>query len=102
VVVAAKVEPLLALELLLRNSIWAKSQLVVQRAEKLLNKRVRVLAIEEFRALVPVSIISDVRAFLKVVKVKMRGSSEVLLSMRVIALRPLMLLVDVRAEARLV
>ena len=96
---AAEVKPLLALELLLRNSIRTNPEFVVQRTEKLLNKRVGVLAIQEFRALIPISVIGDKRASFKVVEVEMRWSSKVLLSMGVVALRPLVFLVDVRAEA---
>ena len=98
-IMAAEVKPLLALELLLRNSIRTNPEFVVQRTEKLLNKRVGILAIQEFRALIPISVIGDKRASFKVVEVEMRWSSKVLLSMGVVALRPLVLLVDVRAEA---
>ena len=102
VVVAAQVESFLALELLVRHSIWARSQLVVQWAEELLHQRVRELAVEVVRALLPAAIVLDVRAALQIVKVEMRRPPEVLLAVRVVALRPLVLFVDVRAEAGLV
>ena len=59
---AAKVKPFLALELLFWDSVRAQSQFVVKRREKLLNERVSVLAVQEFRALVPVPIVGDERA----------------------------------------
>ena len=83
---AAEVKPLLALELLLRNSVRTESKFVVQWTKKLLNERVSVLAIKEFGALVPISIISDERASFKVVEVEMRRSSKVLLSVGVVTL----------------
>lgn len=61
-----------------------------------------VLAIEEFRALIPVPVVLDVRAFLKIVHVKLGRAAEVLLAVSVVALGPFVLLVDEGAEARLV
>lgn len=42
---ATQIEPLFALKLLLRNSVRARSQLVVEGAEELLNQGMAVLAI---------------------------------------------------------
>ena len=68
----------------------------------MLNQRMGVLAVQEVRALVPITIICHVRTFFEVVKVKVRRSSEVLLPMSIVAFRPLMLFVDVRTKTCLV
>lgn len=102
VVVAAQVESFLALELLVGHPVWAWPQLVVQWAEELLHERVRELAVKVVRALLPAAVVLHVRATLQIVKVEMRWPPEVLLAVRVVALRPLMLFVDVGAEAGLV
>ena len=62
----------------------------------------RILAVEEVGALVPATVVCHVRAFLEVTEEQMRGSSEILLPVSVVALRPLVLLIDVRTETRLV
>ena len=61
-----------------------------------------VLTIKLLVALVPVAVLSYVGAFLGVIKVHVRRPSKVLLSVSVIALRPLVLLVDVGTEAGLI
>lgn len=99
---AAKIKPFLALEFLFRHSIGAWSQLVVQRGEELLDQAVSVLALQEVGALVPVAIICHIGAPIQIIKVEMRGSPEILLSVSVVALGPLMLLVDVWAKTCLV
>ena len=57
VVVAAKIHPLLAIELLLWLPIRAKMQFIIQRTEELLNESVRVLAVEIVRTCVPATIV---------------------------------------------
>ena len=86
VVMAAQVESFLALELLVGHPVWARSQLVVQRAEELLHKRVRELAVEIVWTLLPAAIVLHVRAALQVVEVEMWWPPEVLLAVRVVAL----------------
>lgn len=62
----------------------------------------RILAIQVIRALIPTSIITYVWAFLQVMEEEMRWSSEVLLAMRIVALTPFMLFIDVWAKTSLV
>ena len=57
VVVAAKIHPLLAVELLLWLPIRAKMQFIIQRAEELLNESVRVLTVEVVRTCVPAAVV---------------------------------------------
>lgn len=102
VVVAAQVESFLALELLVGHPVWTRSQLVVQWAEELLHESVRELAVKVVWTLLPAAVVLHVRAALQIVKVEMRRPPEVLLAVRVVALGPLMLFVDVGAEAGLV
>ena len=59
---AAEVHPLLALILLVGQTIRTAVQLVVQRAEQLLDERVRVLAVQVVGALVPAAIVLHVWA----------------------------------------
>jgi len=97
-----KVKPLLTLTFQFWRTVRAGVQLVVQGAEQLLYQRVRILAVQEIRALVPAAVIFHIGTLVDIVKEEMRRTSEVLLAMGVVALRPLMLLVDIRAEARLI
>lgn len=100
---AAEVHPLLALILLVGQTIRTAVQLVVQWAEQLLNEGVRVLAVQVVRTLVPAAVVLHVRALFKVTnKVQVRRPPEVLLAVRIVAFRPLVLLVNVRAKARLI
>lgn len=56
------------------------------------------LTVQVVRAVVPGAVFDHVRAlFRQIVKI-LRGSSEVLLSVRVVAVRPLVLLIYVRTE----
>ena len=60
------------------------------------------LAVEVVGALLPAAIVLHIGAPLKEVKVEVRRPPEVLLTMSIVAFRPLMLLIDVRAKAGLV
>jgi hypothetical protein len=99
---ATKIQPLLALELLVRNAIRTRPQLVVQRAEELFHQCVGELAVEVVGALLPAAIVLHIGTPLKEIKVKVRRPPEVLLTMSIVAFRPLMLLIDVRAKASLI
>jgi hypothetical protein len=55
----AKIEPLLALELLIRNSIRAWSELVVEWTKELFDQSVSILAVKVVLALIPAAVISD-------------------------------------------
>ena len=99
---AAEVQSLFALKLLVWNTVWTWPKLVVEGTEELLNQRMRELTVKIVRALIPTSIILHISAPLQIIEVEMWRSPEVLLPVRVVALGPLMLLVDVRAEACLV
>jgi hypothetical protein len=63
---------------------------------------VGVLAVQVFRTLVPVAIVLYESALVEVVHVEVGWSAEVLLAVGVVALRPLVLLVDEWAETRFV
>ena len=77
--------------------------LVIERAEQLFDERVAVLTVEVVGTLVPAAVVLDVGAFLKrTYEVEVRRSPEVLLSMCIVTIGPLVLLVYNRAEARLV
>ena len=100
---ATEVHALLAVELLLRQSIGTAVHLIVERVEQLLDERVAVLTVEVVWTRVPAAIVLDVGAFLKrTYEVEVRRSPEVLLSMCIVTLGPLVFLVDNRTEARLV
>ena len=102
-IMAAEVHPLLTLVLLVGQTIRTAMQLVVQWTEQLLDESVRVLAVQVVGTLVPAAVVLHVRAFLKVAnKVQVRRPPEILLAMRVVAFGPLVLLINVRAKARLV
>lgn len=101
-VVTAEIQSLLALELLFWDAIGAGTELVVQRTEELLNEGVRELTVKVVGALLPAAVVLDVGATLQIVEVKVWWSPEVLLAMGVVALRPFVLLVDVRTKACLV
>ena len=102
-IMAAEVHALLALVLLVRQTIRTALQLVVQRAEQLLDERVRVLAVQVVGTLIPAAIVLHIWAFFKVAnKVQVWRPPEVLLAVRIVAFRPLVFLVYVRAKARLV
>ena len=62
----------------------------------------RVLAVQEVRALVPAPVIVNVSAFFGEIEEQMRRSSEILLAMGEVAFRPLVLLVNIRTEAGLI
>jgi hypothetical protein len=102
VIVTAQVETLLALELLVGHAVRTRTQLVVQRTEELLHQSVRKLAVQVVGTLLPAAILLHVGAPLQVVKVEVRRPPEVLLTMCIVAFGPLVLLVDVGAEACLV
>ena len=77
--------------------------LVIERAEQLFDERVAVLTVEVVGTLVPAAVVLDVGAFLKrTYEVEVRRSPEVLLSMGIVTIGPLVLLVYNGAEARLV
>jgi hypothetical protein len=99
---AAELSHLVALELTLTGLVWAISQLVMQRVEQSLNQRVRVLTLEIVLAVVPAAVVVDVWTPLRVVEIIIGWSSEVLLPMRVVAVAPLVLLIDAWAERCLV
>jgi hypothetical protein len=99
---AAELSHLIALELTLTGLVWAISQLVMQRVEQSLNQRVRVLTLEIVLAVVPAAVVVDVWTPLRVVEIIIGWSSEVLLPMRVVAVAPLVLLIDAWAERCLV
>ena len=99
---ATQILPLWALELFCGWSIGAQMQLVVQWTEQLLDQRVRILTLQEVMTLIPTSIIAHQGTFLHVVEEQVWWSSEILLSMSIIALRPLMLFVDIRTETCLI
>jgi hypothetical protein len=61
----------------------------------LLYQGVGVLALQKIRALVPITVICNIRALLQEVEIEMRRSPEVLLSMSIIALAPFVLFIDV-------
>ena len=82
--------------------VRAVPQLVMQWVEQSLNQRVGILAVQFVLALLPRAIIVDVRAALRVVEEGVRGSSEVLLSMCVVAFAPFVLLVNTRTEGSFV
>mgnify|MGYP000848793969 CR=1 FL=1 len=81
----AEVKPLLALEFLLRHSIWTLSQFVIQWTEQLFYKGVRILAFKKFGTLIPVAIIRHIWALVEKMEIKVWRSPKVLLSMSVIA-----------------
>ena len=64
----------------------------MQRIEECFNKRVRILTLQVVVALVPTPIFRDVWAPLRVVEEHVRGTSEVLLSVGVVALGPFVVL----------
>lgn len=103
VVVTAQVHSLLTVELLLWDAIRARVELVVERTEQLFNKGVAVLAVQVVRALVPVSIFLHVGTlFKRTDEVVLRRPPEVLLPVGVVAVGPLVFLVDHGTEAGLV
>ena len=55
----AEIEPLLALELLIRNSIRAWSKLVVEWTKELFDQSVSILTVKVVLTLVPTTVISD-------------------------------------------
>ena len=94
----AEVKPLLALEFLLRHSIWTLSQFVIQWTEQLFYKGVRILAFKKFGTLIPVAIIRHIWALVEKMEIKVWRSPKVLLSMSIIAFWPLMLLIYIWAK----
>jgi hypothetical protein len=60
------------------------------------------LALEVVFALLPAAVVIDLGTALRVVKIIIRRSTEVLLSMCVVAFTPLVLLIDARTERSLV
>jgi len=60
------------------------------------------LALEVVFALLPAAVVIDLGTALRVVEIIIRRSTEVLLSMCVVAFTPLVLLIDARAERSLV
>ena len=74
----------------------------MKRVEQDLDKRVRVLAIHFVFALDPGLFVVDLTAPLWQVEVVLRRPAEVLHSVGVVAVRPVVLLVEDRAEACLV
>jgi len=95
---ATKVLAFGALEFICGQAVRTSPQLEVERAEQLLDEGVRVLAVQEVVALVPTALVGDHGALLHEVEEQVGRPAEVLLSMCVVALGPLVLLVDVGAE----
>jgi hypothetical protein len=60
------------------------------------------LALEVVFALLPAAVVIDLGTALRVVEIIIRRSTEVLLSMCVVAFTPLVLLIDARTERSLV
>lgn len=60
------------------------------------------MALEVVFALLPAAVVIDLGTALRVVKIIIRRSTEVLLSMCVVAFTPLVLLIDARTERSLV
>ena len=81
----AKIKPFLALEFLLRHSIWTLSQFIVQWAKQLFYQSVRVLAFKKFGTLIPVAIVRNIWAFLEIMEIKVWRSPEILLSVGIVA-----------------
>ena len=102
VVVAAQVQPLLALEFVVGYAVRALAKLVVEWAVQLLDQRVAILALKLVGTLVPAAVILHILTPVQIVKIKVGWPSEILLSVREIALRPLVLFVDERAKTGLI
>jgi hypothetical protein len=77
-----------------RHSVFAISQFVVKWVKKSLDERVRVGAFKIVFTRVPVAILADRRAFFGLVKEHVGRSSEILLSVRIVALTPFVFLVN--------
>ena len=69
-------------------------QLVVERVEQDLNKRVRVLAVQVILAVDPTPVLVDRGTPFRVIEVRGRRPSRVLLAVSMLALTPLMFQVD--------
>ncbi len=100
-----------AVAVLLRR-VGALFLFIKKRVEDVLEQGVAVLAVKAFFALLPTTrvnadvalppIVEQIRALLRIVKVHVRCSPKVLLSVRVVALAPLVLGVNRGAKACLV
>ena len=83
---ATEIQSLLAFRLHLRNSLRTGVQFVVQGTVQLFNEGVRVLAVQEVRALVPAAVVLDIGAFFCEVEEKVGRPPEVLLTVCIITL----------------
>lgn len=89
----------LARHFLTRNLVSTFSNLKMKRVEQSLNQGMTVLTVQVVSTSFPAPILTNVLAALWVVVKRVRWPSEVLLPMRVVAFRPLVvLLVHQRAE----
>ena len=87
--VAAAFLLLSAFEFVCRSLVKAVHQLVVQWVVQDLDQSVRVFTLQLILAGIPGAIISDLGTALRVVKVEVRWSAEVLLPVCVVALAPI-------------
>lgn len=74
-----------ALELVSTRFLRAVAQLVVQWVEQNLDECVCVVAVQFVLAVLPVTVVADLWAALRVVEEQVRRPTEVLLAMRIIA-----------------
>lgn len=100
--VGAYVFFLFACELVSGGAIWAIMQLVKEWVEEDLDKRVRVLAVHFVFAFDPGLLVVDLIAPLGEVEVVLGRPAEILHAVGVVAVRPIMLLVEDGTEGRFV
>ena len=97
-IVATELSSLCTVIFLVFYFIWTLYLFKSHWIENDFNKGVRVMAVKLVRAFFPTPILRDILTLFCYVKVEVWSSSEVLLTVSVITVTPLMLLIYVRAK----